>query len=90
MHFEVYMIVLQVGRDLIGLAAPLGFKVFDSLRGKSNVGLVSIDVYDLLIYSEKSRRPLDLVLVVFSGRGFEIHICVCFGRNPKDAWRKDM
>ena len=48
--FEFYMAVLGVRRDPIGLVAPLRFKWLDSQPEWSNMGLVSTDFHDFVIF----------------------------------------
>ena len=44
--FEFYMAVLGVPSGLIGLIAPLGFKILDSQPEKLNMGPVPTDFHD--------------------------------------------
>ena len=45
-EFELYMVVLGVGRGPIGLVPPLRFKTLDSQPEKSNVGPASTGFHD--------------------------------------------
>ena len=46
LDFELSMAVWGVGRDPIGLVAPLRFKTLDSQPEKSHMGPVSINFHD--------------------------------------------
>ena len=71
--FEFYIAVLGVPSGLIGLVAPLRFKILDSQPDWSNMGPVPIDFHDFLTFQKSQDGFLTRYLSCFRLGGFQIH-----------------
>ena len=87
------MAVLGVPSGLIGLVAPLGFKILDSQPDSSNMGPVPTDFHDFRLFQKSCHGFLTLYLPCFGPgapdshfRSFRSEPKRCATKSYADSW----